>query len=168
MHNDTGMEDVCTSILVLLFDYWAGRTGPLAIYASSTSCHVSHVRVDLRGVSDSQFNTEFKMAEPEYEEREECEQDPENLDTLSDEYTVDENQMLTFGVINGVYMRKVPFTVTTYPEILQQVSQVIQALEYVYELALKRGMEIRSQVPPPVVQDPTIVSSTAKTPASKE
>ena len=75
------------------------------------------------------------MAEPEYEEREECEQDPENLDTLSDEYTVDENQMLTFGVINGVYMRKVPFTVTTYPKILQQVNQVIQALEYVGSIA---------------------------------
>ena len=64
-------------------------------------------------------------------------------------------------------MRKVRFTVPTYPEILLQVNQVIQSLEYVYEVALKRGMEIRSQVPPPVVQDPTIVSSTPKTSSSE-
>ena len=128
-----------------LVDYWAGQDVTALKKILPCTCVYSGI-------------CSCKMAE---QPNEETERNSENHDqTPSNGYTVDESRTFT---INGVYMRKVCFTVTTYPEILQQVNQVIQILEYVYEVALKRGMEIRSQVPPPVVQDPTIVSSTPKT-----
>ena len=37
----------------------------------------------------------------------------------------------TFGVINGVFIRKVPMTVVVYPEIVDQIKQRIRALEHV-------------------------------------
>ena len=43
----------------------------------------------------------------------------------------------TFGVINGVFIRKVTMTVVVYPEIIDQIKQLICALEYVHELGIR-------------------------------
>ena len=47
------------------------------------------------------------------------------------EQHVDLSRTVTYGIINGVFIRKVPITVVVYPEIADQVKQVIQILEYV-------------------------------------
>ncbi len=48
---------------------------------------------------------------------------------------------VTYGIIiNGVFIRKVPMTVVVYPEIAEQIEQLIRTLEHVYELGIRRGM----------------------------
>ena len=44
-----------------------------------------------------------------------------------------EQPTVTFGVVNGVFLRKTPITFVIYPEIADQIKYVIQALEYAYE-----------------------------------
>ena len=68
---------------------------------------------------------------------------------------------VTFGMVNGVFLRKIPVTFVIYPEIADQIKHIIQTLEYVYETGIRRGMNIQTEVPPPIVQDPTM-STTSK------
>ena len=55
---------------------------------------------------------------------------------------------MTYGIVNGVFIRKVPITVTVYPEIVDQIKELVRTLEYVYELGVRRGMSIRDHARP--------------------
>ena len=60
----------------------------------------------------------------------------------------DDSRTVTYGIINGVFIRKVPITVTVYPKITDQIKELIRALEYVHELGIRRGMSIRDHTSP--------------------
>ena len=73
---------------------------------------------------------------------------------------------VAFGHVNGIFVRKVPLTMIIYPDIAEQVKQVVQLLNYVYEVGLRRGITIDQpgvvddsepvEPPQPAVQDPTM------------
>ena len=64
----------------------------------------------------------------------------------SSEY--DDSGTVTYGIVNGVFIRKVPITVAVYPEIADQIKELIRTLEYVYELGVRRGMSIKGHESP--------------------
>ena len=66
--------------------------------------------------------------------------DNQNWEESMSEQDNDDSMDGTFGVINGVFIRKVPMTLVVYPEIVDQIKQLIRALEHVYELGVRRGM----------------------------
>ena len=69
---------------------------------------------------------------------------------------VDHSRGVTYGIVNGIFIRKIPVTVVVYPEIACQINEMIRVMEYVYELGIRRGVAVDRQVPQPIVQDPTL------------
>lgn len=53
---------------------------------------------------------------------------------------------VTYGLVNGILIKKTVVEVQIYPEIEQQVRRMIKVLEDVYELAIKRGMMLRTPI----------------------
>ena len=56
-----------------------------------------------------------------------------------------ERRALEFQLINGVFVQKFPVTISTYPEIHAHVGHLVEILENVYKIAVKRGMEIQEE-----------------------
>lgn len=83
----------------------------------------------------------------------------------SPEDQLDHSNAVTFGIVNGVFIRKIPVTFVIYPEIANQIKEMVRVFEYVYELGVRRGVAIDEQVPEPIVQDPTL--STTKSSMTK-
>lgn len=60
-----------------------------------------------------------------------------------------ERRAVEFQLINGVFVQKFPVTINTYPEIHAHVSHLVEILENVYHIAVKRGMEIQKEFEQP-------------------
>ena len=60
-----------------------------------------------------------------------------------------EKRVVEFQLINGVFVQKYPVTINTYPEIHAHVNRLVEVLENVYQVAVKRGMEIAQEEHPP-------------------
>ncbi len=57
-----------------------------------------------------------------------------------------DNERCTYGVVNGIQIKKIALELKIYPEIEEQVKMMVKALEEVYELAITTDHHRRDDV----------------------